>query len=103
MNSGVLILFFLALSEKPPSNLSQASWAVMRLGHWPPERGLLKYAREIKINIAAKPQNLRMLHVVGSCNNKQQYAIAQINWEICNGYRETLRVGININLPQIFH
>ena len=52
----------------------QASWAFVRLGHSPPERGLLivstiiKYVREIKTDVSAKPPNLWMLHVAGSCN-----------------------------------
>ena len=53
--------FYLALSKKLHSNLSQASWAFVWLGHSPPERGLLivstiiKYVREIKTDVSAKP------------------------------------------------
>jgi len=64
------LLFFLALSEKLRSNLSQASWAAfVPLGI---VSTIIKYVCEIKIDAAAKPPNLRMLHVAGSCNNKQK-------------------------------
>ena len=63
MNSSVLVFFYLVLSEKLRSNIVQATWAFVSLGHLPRERGLLivstiiKYVREIKINVAAKPPN----------------------------------------------
>ena len=78
MNAGVQVFFYLAFSEKLHSKRSQASWAFVPLGHLSRETGLLivsmiiKYVCEIKIDVAAKPLNLRMLHVAGSCKNKQQ-------------------------------
>ena len=57
-------VYLASSTEKLSSNLSQASWAFVRLGHSPPEQGLLivytiiKYVREIKTDVSAKPPNL---------------------------------------------